>query len=461
MSDINEDLLLFNELAATLLEEEEANPVAERIEANVLFDKLDLSLDKHGIADEAFKRTMKSVLKATPKTATPLFFNQLFGGRQGKAVIGDLLAVLLNNSMYTYKVAGPMAGIEQEMIKRSCELIGYGKEANGTFPTGGSMSNYMAVVMARDLADPNCREHGVSQKMIFYCSQESHYSNAKNATFAGIGRSNVRYIDTDGTGRMLVRDLEQKIKEDKEAGCLPFMVVATAGTTVLGAMDPIDALADVTEREGLWLHVDGAFMGAVLFSSKYKHVLKGAHRANSFCYNAHKLLGVPLSSSILLVKDSKNLYDSFNNDASYLYQKTDEARYDLGKTSFQCGRRNDAFKFWTLWKSVGDEGLAKIVDHLFDLANYARDYVNNNPDYTMVGLNDSVSVCFNYKGIAADELCTMLYEKQETLVGYGHYRDLQFVRLVLVNANNTIDDLKQFFQVMEAAVEIHESVLQD
>ena len=153
MSDINSDLALFNELVETLLSEEEKNPVADRIEADKLYDAVDLSLSKAAMIDEDFKSVLKEVLVSTPKTATNLFFNQLFGGRQGKAVLGDLLAVMLNNSMYTYKVAGPQVGIEQEIIRQSCDLIGYGGQSNGTFPTGGSMSNYMALVMARDAKD--------------------------------------------------------------------------------------------------------------------------------------------------------------------------------------------------------------------------------------------------------------------------------------------------------------------
>ena len=154
MSDINSDLALFNELVETLLSEEEKNPVADRIEADKLYDAVDLSLSKAAMIDEDFKSVLKEVLVSTPKTATNLFFNQLFGGRQGKAVLGDLLAVMLNNSMYTYKVAGPQVGIEQEIIRQSCDLVGYGPQSNGTFPTGGSMSNYMALIMGRDAKDP-------------------------------------------------------------------------------------------------------------------------------------------------------------------------------------------------------------------------------------------------------------------------------------------------------------------
>ena len=137
MSTIKKDLALFNELAEVLINDEQHNPVAKRIESSQLFDSIDLSLSEEAMIDEDFKSVLSEILLATPKTATNLFFNQLFGGRQSKAVLGDLLAVLLNNSMYTYKVAGPQVGIEQEIIKKSCQLIGYGPKSNGTFPTGG------------------------------------------------------------------------------------------------------------------------------------------------------------------------------------------------------------------------------------------------------------------------------------------------------------------------------------
>ena len=191
MSDIKSELTLFNELVEVLLNEEVQNPVAERIASSKLYDALDLSLNEDAMIDDAFKSLLCEVLTSTPKTATNLFFNQLFGGRQSKAVLGDLLAVLLNNSMYTYKVAGPQVGIEQEIIRQSCGLIGYGAKSNGTFPTGGSMSNYMALVMARDGKDPLCKTAGISKPLVVYTSKESHYSNAKNVSFAGIGRNNI------------------------------------------------------------------------------------------------------------------------------------------------------------------------------------------------------------------------------------------------------------------------------
>jgi len=452
MSDINSDLGLFNELVEVLLNEEKKHPVADRIEANALYDSIDLSLNESAMVDQEFKQVLKDVLISTPKTATKLFFNQLFGGRQSKAVLGDLLAVMLNNSMYTYKVAGPQVGIEQEIIRQSCELIGYGSQSNGTFPTGGSMSNYMALVMARDAKDPLCKLEGISKPLLVYTSKESHYSNAKNAGFAGIGKNNIRYIQADSRGQMIPAKLEEQISEDLGNGFIPAYVNATAGTTVLGAFDPIDEIADITEKYKIWLHVDGAYCGSVIFSDEFKHLVNGISRSDSFSYNAHKMMGTPMTCSIILVKDKKHLHDSFSNDADYLYQ-TDGDDFNLGKTSFQCGRRNDALKFWTLWKSVGTNGLQNIVDQQFNLANIAREYVSNNSDYTLYSFDDSISICFNYKNIDPAVLCTALYEHQITVVGFGSFNEDTFIRLVTINATNTKQDILNFFKVLEDFVQ--------
>lgn len=448
---MKKDLLLFNELANHLLDVENQSPVSTPIPATQLYERLDLKLKDDGIPDDEWLAIMKEVLSFTPKTATHHFFNQLFGGRQGKAVVGDMLASLLNNSMYTYKIGGPHIGIEKQIIHNSCALIDYPKTSNGTIATGGSMSNYMGLVMARDYYDNTCRNQGVTKKMIAYTSKESHYSVSKNASFAGIGRANVRYIKTNERGEMMVSDLETQIKNDLKLGYHPFFVNGTVGTTVLGAFDPVNEIADICEKYKLWFHLDGAYCGTVLFSEKYKHLIKGVNRTDSFCYNAHKMLGTPLSCSMLLVKNGQHLYDSFNNDASYLYQ-ADGDDLNPGKTSFQCGRRNDALKFWALWKSIGKNGIEKLVNKHFELADYARSIVRDNPDYTLYSSDDSVAICFNYKDIDPRTLCAELYENSTLVVGFGYFKDIPFVRLVCVNTNNEKKHIKQFFDLLEAHV---------
>ncbi len=442
------DLLLFQELAELLLSEEKSVPVVEPIDAEKLYSTINLGLPEKPMLDAAFIETLKSLIKHTPKTASTSFFNQLFGGRMGRATLGDLLAVMLNNSMYTYKVAGPQVGVEKIILRKICDMIGYPETSDGTFAPGGSMSNYMAVLMARDKYDPLAQIEGVTKKMIVYSSESSHYSISKNASFVGVGRNQVRAIKTNDKGEMLATDLEFQIKKDLDLGYLPFFVNATAGTTVLGAFDDVEAISEVCKKYDLWLHLDGAYCGAVIFSDNYEHLVKGIEHTDSFSVNAHKMLGTPLSCSIIVAKEKSNLHQSFSNDAEYLYQTAND-EFNLGKTSLQCGRRNDALKFWTLWKSIGTEGLKQMVDHQFQLANMARNYIKEHPDYTLYSFDNSISVCFNYKDIAANKLCTQLYRNGELMVSFGNFREQEFVRLVTINSSISEKDMLNFFKTIE------------
>ncbi|MEL6812383.1 MAG: aminotransferase class V-fold PLP-dependent enzyme [Bacteroidota bacterium] len=445
---MQDSLSIFNSIVNSLLDDEAIKPVADFVASDELFEQLDLALSDEPISEEQLKTVLKDLVLKTPRTATNAFFNQLFGGRNDKAVLGDLLAVILNNSMYTYKAAGPQIGVEKVILRKVCDMIGWDENSNGTFASGGSMTNFMGMLMARDAKHRNAPYEGVLQKMTIYTSAESHYSIPKNASFSGMGLNNVRYIPVDSVGKMDVSKLELAIKKDVEDGFSPTLVNATAGTTVLGAFDDISKISEVCKRHNVWLHVDGAYCGSVLFSKKYKHLIKGIESVDSFSFNAHKMIGTPLTCSLLLVKDKTHLYDSFAIDASYLYQ-TDHDEFNLGKTSLQCGRRNDALKFWTLWKSVGSKGLEKIVDKQFDLADTARDHVRNHPDYQDFSIDESISVCFNYKNIPARDICTLLYENSKLLVGYGSFEKDEFIRLVTINVQNDTEDILHFFKVLE------------
>jgi len=447
-NDIKEDLQFFNELINDLINDELENPIAKAIPTSELNSKFDLELKSMPAIPEDFKIELKKLVLNTPKSSSKLFFNQLFGGRHSKAILGDLLAVMLNNSMATYKISGPQVAVEKEIIKQVNKLIGYPEGCGGTFPTGGSMANFMSLVMARDKKDGDIKTKGMQAKLIAYTSENSHYSLAKNTAFAGIGRDNIRYIKSNKVGQIDVSDFKQQLVKDIANGFVPFYLNATAGTTVLCAFDNLAELSPICKEYDIWLHVDGAFGGSVIFTNKYNHLVKGIELTDSFCFNAHKTLGAPLSTSVIVVKDNRDLYNSFNNDATYLYQ-TDDENYNLGQTSFECGRRNNALKFWTLWKAIGTEGIAKIVEHEFQLADTARNYVKDNEDYTLYSFDDSLSICFNYKDFEPEDLCTKLYQHNKLMVGFGYFHQQGFVRLVTINGENTNEDILNFFNVLE------------
>jgi len=449
---MTKDLELFNRIAGKLLESEKEIGVVKPVPFDALKDLLDLDLKETAAGDEEFESALTDLILNTPRTTTTLFFNQLFGGRQSKATLGELLSVMLNNSMYTYKVGGPMIAMEKNILNKVGELIGFEVPILGTIAAGGSMTNYMGMMMARDKYDPEFRLKGKQVNLVGYTSVECHYSVAKNAAFCGIGRDCIKNIDSDNHGKMSVVALEKQIQKDIAAGQRPFFVNATAGTTVMGAFDPIEEISAICKKYDMWLHVDGAYGASVMFTDKYKHLMKGSHLGDSVTFNAHKMLGTPITCSIIVTPHKKCMYDSFSNEASYLYQADDDD-INPGKISLQCGRRNDALKFWTMWKALGTKGLGDIVDHEYHLADVARNYIRNNPDYTLYSFDDSINICFNYKGIAPEMLCNKLYEEGKLMVGYGKFKGDTFIRLVTVNSGNSEKEILNLFKIIEEFAE--------
>ncbi len=432
-------------------EREGSEPVAAYRSPKELHEELDLGLSAEGTADEVLFEALRSILARTPRTTSTRFFNQLFGGRGDIGTIGELLAALLNSSMYTFKAGGPQVLIERELTRRMARLAGF-EEGEGIFTPGGSMSNFTGMLLARNVHQPRAREEGVGgRRMTVYASQLCHYSIPKNAGMLGIGRENVRRIATDERGRMLPDALRRAIGEDRSAGCDPFLIVGTCGTTVLGAFDPVEELVEIAREEGLWLHLDAALGGSLLLSDRARGLLAGCEAADSMTWNAHKLLGVPLSASVILTRQKGHLFGSLSQKASYLFQ-SDEDDYDLGTRSIQCGRRNDALKLWAVWKSQGDRGLATRVDRLLELARYAAARIRDIKGLVLAKDPESVTVCFEVEGRRSEEVCELLRREQRALVGYGIVDGRRVIRLACVTDDIEESDLEVFFEeVLEVA----------
>lgn len=439
------------ELLRRHLAREQERPVTPYASPEELLDRLRPSVPAEGLDDDALFAQLDALLATTPLTTTRSFFNQLFSGRDDFGVIGEILAAFLNSSMYTFKAAGPHVLLEKVLTAHMAAKIGF-TSGEGTFVPGGSAANLVAMLCARNRHQRAGRDHGVQGASLrVYASELCHYSIPKMAGVLGIGRHNVRRIAVDERGRMRPDALSAAIAEDRGAGLTPFLVVATAGTTVLGAFDPLASIAEITEREGLWLHVDGALGGSVLLSAQHRHLAAGCERADSFAWNAHKMLGVPLAASGVFLREKGVLRANLDEHASYLFQ-SDEDEYDLGTMALQCGRRNDVLKLWTAWQHHGDAGFAARVDHLFALARHAAARVESEPSLLLTHPPESVTVCFEVEGRRSDDVCELLRRENRALVGYGVVDERRVVRLAVVNGALQPADLDAFFDhVLEVA----------
>lgn len=433
------------ELTRAVVASEVHDPVRRPEAAEALRARLGLSLGPAGSTTEEVVASLERILMATPSTGSRRFFNQLFGGRDEVATLAEMLTPVANTSMYTYKVAGAQILVEQEVIGRMLEKVGFAG-GEGMFTPGGSMSNLAGMALARQRAVPDSREIGLGGRVLRgYVSAEGHYSVSKAAGILSIGRRNLRKIGTDEQGRMRPDLLRAAIEEDRGAGYVPFLVIATSGTTVRGAFDPIGEVGEVAREYGLWLHVDAAFGGAVLLSARHRHLMDGCAEGDSVTWDAHKLMGVPLTCSVVLVREPGQLASAFSESADYLFHG-DEVSLDPGVWSLQCGRRNDALKLWAAWKRRGDAGYGRRVDHLMELAAHAVEIVEGDSELVLSCAAPYVNVCFEVMGKSSEAICEGLQREGLALVGHARVDGRTVIRVVFANEALTNEDVRTFFE---------------
>lgn len=262
-------------------------------------------------------------------------------------------------------------------------------QGDGLFCPGGSTSNMYAMNLARYQLFPDVKTQGLCglPRLVVFTSPESHYSVKKGAAFLGTGTDNVILVKMDDGGHMIPEDLDEKIKCAKAQGAVPFFVSCTSGTTVQGAFDPLDRIADVCEKHKLWMHVDAAWGGSVLFSKRHRHLMKGVDRVNSVAWNPHKMLAAGLQCSVLLLKDTTNLSKQCHSaNASYLFQqdKFYDVSLDIGDKSVQCSRKVDCLKLWLMWKALGSSGLAERVDKAFVNVRYLTEQMKKREGFQIL-----------------------------------------------------------------------------
>ncbi|RXG54620.1 Glutamate decarboxylase [Armadillidium vulgare] len=328
--------------------------------------------------------------------------NQLSCGFEVISFAGEIITAAANTNMFTYEIAPVFILMEQVTMRKMREIIGY-KNGDSILAPGGSISNLYAAMCARHKMFPQYKEKGMAAipgELVMFTSVHSHYSLKGSAATLGLGTDNLILVPIDKKYRMIPSELDRLIQEQKDKGKIPFFVCATAGTTVMGAFDPINEIADICEKHKLWFHIDAAWGGGVLLSRNTRHKMAGVERSNSITWNPHKLMGVLLQCSTVHFKEDGLLISCNQMCADYLFQqdKPYDVNYDTGDKVIQCGRHNDIFKFWLLWRSKGDEGFEKHIDHLFEMTAYLVEQLKAHSDKFELLFDDPdcTNVCFWY-----------------------------------------------------------------
>jgi aromatic-L-amino-acid decarboxylase len=306
--------------------------------------------------------TLERMEHGIVQMGNPRYFGLFNPGATFPSQCADRIASVFNPQLASSASSPVPVALERHLIRAVAHRAGFGAEATGHFATGGSEANYTALACALTAAHPRFAHEGARAfpgAPVFYTSRECHIAWLKIAHQAGIGRGALRLIATDGTGRMDPQALAEAIQADRAAGAVPVMVVATAGTTGGGMIDPLHACADIAGREGLWYHVDAAWGGAAIASERMRGLLAGIERAQSITIDAHKWLATTMGCALYVTTRGPVLAEAFHASTSFMPSSV--AGVDPYLNSVQWSRR---FVGLRLFLSLGAAGWAGLGAHV-------------------------------------------------------------------------------------------------
>lgn len=343
----------------------------------------------------------KKMIELSVRTGHPNYHNTLFGGFSEYALIGDYIQSTLNGSVFTFEQAPIFTLMEDEIGKKYSKFLGW-ENYDFIFCPGGSFANLYGLVSARFFKYPEVKNQGTHNlpQMAVFTSELSHYSLEKGSMVMGIGRNNIIKIKTDSRGRMIPNDLEKQLDLTISQGIVPILVNATMGTTVFGANDPLNEIAEICEKRSIWLHIDACYGGSQLFLDDFRKQREfGLIKADSIAVDQHKVLNIPQQSTIFLTKH-KNLMEACNStNAAYLFMK-DKVLYDsgldTGDRSIQCSRHIDIAKLWLYWRALSTEGIQLMVKYALENARYLSDLVKEHPNFELICEPEYLTVSFFY-----------------------------------------------------------------
>lgn len=307
--------------------------------------------------------------------------------------LGELIATSYNRFGGTYRNFPGGALIERTLIEWLAAKAGFGAQASGLFVSGGSMANLTALIAARDKhLTPDDLPKGVA-----YVSSQTHSSVAKALRVAGISPERIRVIPVDERFRMDTATLEAALNADKDAGLLPFAVIASAGTTNTGSVDPLREIARICGEHKVWMHVDGAFGASLLLSRSFAHLLDGIELANSLSWDAHKWLYQTFGCGIVLVRDRSDLLASFSAHPEYLNDlDLDSANYDAADLGIELTRPSRGLKLWFTLQLVGTNELGVAIDRAVESGMQFEELITLNPCVELVSPAQMGVVNFRY-----------------------------------------------------------------
>ena len=337
----------------------------------------------------------------------PGFFGYFAITGSAPGILGELLSAALNINGMLWRTSPAATELEEVVMDWLRQMLGLPAACEGVITDTASVSTLIAAAAAREALGRRVREEGLAgradlPRLRLYCSEQAHSSVEKAGIVLGLGQAGVRKIPVDGEFRMRPDALAAAVDEDRRAGWLPFCVVATVGTTSTTSIDPVPAIADVCDRERLWLHVDGAYGGMAAIAPEMRYVLDGCDRVDSIVVNPHKWLFTPFDCSAFYTRRVDMLKRAFSLVPEYLRSADGDVKnyMDYG---IQLGRRFRALKLWFVIRSYGVEGLAARIREHCRLAREFAAWIDEHPDFERLAPVPFSAVCFRYRPRGVDD----------------------------------------------------------
>jgi aromatic-L-amino-acid decarboxylase len=387
----------------------ERHPVLAQVRPGQLRSQLPQSPPERGEPmEEILADVSRLVVPALTHWNHPSFFAYFATSASAPGILGEMLTAAFDAKAMLWRTSPASTELEEVALDWLRQMMGLPEEFGGVIYDTASVATMHAVAAAREALDLRVREDGMSGRpdlplLRLYASEQAHSSVEKSLIALGLGQRSLRKIPADSEFRMDAAALKHAIEEDRAAGLLPFCVVATVGTTSTTSVDPVPAIADVCERERLWLHVDAAYAGSAAVVPEMRHILDGCERADSLVTNPHKWLFTPFDLSALYCRRLDILRRAFTLTPEYLRTPEAEAVRNGSDYGVQLGRRFRALKLWMILRYFGHEGLAARIREHCRLARLFADLVEESSDWEMLAPVPFSVVCFRASKVIEGE----------------------------------------------------------
>ena len=355
--------------------------------------------------NKVLEMTKEKILPNLLKTSSTDYMPHLHSPATLESIASEVIISTFNQSMDSWDQAPVATEIEVEVINHLCKMYGYDTKADGVFTSGGSQSNQTAIILARDwfcneILKYDVKKFGLPQnyqKLRMYTSEISHFSMEKSAHILGLGYQSVVKVPVDKNKKMDMQIFKQLVEKDIQDGNIPFLAVATIGTTDFGSIDSVKEMSELCKKHNMWLHADAAYGSGVILSEEYKHRLEGINLCDSITVDFHKMFLLPISCSAVLVKDGST-FDALTIHADYLNRQEDEedGYTNLVDKSLQTTRRFDALKVWISFQARGKDGWSKIITTSMSNAQYFYQQLSNDKNFEVITKPEISSVVFRY-----------------------------------------------------------------